>query len=344
MRSKIGYAALVALSASAAYGEGSFGFDGVMSFSLSNAEMMGVSSNQATYNFVSHAKFSEKFSLGLDLDYGNLKAGGETVTSKRFQLAPTFSFGNGSYAGAYFQDTSLQVSVIGVGLQGFGAFAGHDAGKWAIDGYVGSTGLNLGSTATAGDDDLQDDPTASLDPSISTQNFGVTATFRPADNLEVYGHFSRGDLSIGPVSGNISVTALGAEYNFQNGLMAYGAFERFSILGQADLDGISIGAGYDLSSSGANIPGTLTVEFGRTDLGVDLEGDDLEGAPSIKQTQVTIGWLIPLGNSDVKPLNSTSRAARGGIRGPIAIGTGTLGLGGIVGAVVELSSTPPAPV
>jgi hypothetical protein len=324
MTSKFGYAALFALSASAAYGEGSFGFDGAMSFSLSTAEMMGVSSNQATYNFVSHAKFSEKFTLGLDLDYGNLKAGGETVTSKRFQLAPTFSFGSGSYAGAYFQDTSLQVSVIGVGLQGFGAFAGHDAGKWAIDGYVGSTGLNLGSALTAGaTDDLLGDT------SISTQNFGVTATFRPADNLEVYGHFSRGDLSIGPVSGNISVTALGAEYNFQNGLMAYGAFERFSILGQADIDGVAIGAGYDLASSGANLPGTLTVEFGRTDLGADLEG-----APSINQTQVTIGWLIPLGNSDAKPLNSVARAARGEIRGPIAIGVGTMGLGGVVGGVI----------
>ena len=332
MKSRIGYAALFALSATAAYGEDSFHFDGMMSFSLSNAEMMGESSSQATYNLASNVKFSEKFSLGLDLDYGNLKAGGETITSKRFELAPTFLIGNGSYAGAYFQDTSLQVSVIGVGLQGFGAFAGHDAGKWAIDGYVGSTGLNLGSLATQNQEENEEE---TVDPSITVQNYGITATLRPSDKLEVFGHFSQGDLSVEEVSGNVSVTAIGAQYNFQNGLMAYGAFERFSILGQADIDGVAIGAGYDLASSGANLPGTLTVEFGRTDLGADLEG-----APSLNQTQVTIGWLIPLGNSNVKPLNSVVRAARGGIRGPIAIGVGTMGLGGVVGAVIGETNPP----
>lgn len=322
MKSRIGYAALFALSATAAYGEDNFHFDGVMSFSLSNAEMMGTSSSQVTYNLTSNTKFSEKFSLGLDLDYGNLSAGGETITSKRFQLAPTFNIGNGSYAGVYFQDTSLQLSVVGAGLQGFGAFAGHDAGKWAIDGYVGATGLNLGSLATQGEEVLGDN-------SISTQNYGFTATFRPADNVEVFGHFSQGELSIEEVSGNISVTAIGAQYNFQNGLMAYGAFERFSVLGELDVDGIAIGGGYDLATSGANLPGTLTFEIGKTDLGMGVD-----------QTQLTVGWLIPLGNGAAKPLNSIVRAARGGIRGPIAIGAGTMGLGGIVGAAIGASKIP----
>ena len=116
----------------------------------------------------------------------------------------------------------------------------------------------------------------------------------------------------------ISVSAIGAEYNSQNGLVAYGAVERFAFLGES-VTGFTIGAGYDLVAHGSKVPGTITLEAGQSEGG------------GLTQTQVTVGWLIPLGNGEVQPLSSILRTARGGTRSPIVAGFGSMGMLGVIG-------------
>lgn len=258
------------------------------------------SADQIAFNLVSDIRFSDQFSMGLDLDYGRIGVDGEHASLNRFQLEPTMHFVNGSYAGAYYQDASVTVSPLGISLQSYGAFVGYDNKNWSVETYVGTTQLSVFSE------------------SVSSTNIGVSGTLRPTDNLEVFGRFDRGQPSdeIG-ISEMISMSAIGAQYVFPKGIMAYGVLERFNLMGQY-LNGFAVGGGYDLAAYGAKIPGTVTIEFARADAGQGLT-----------QSQVAVGWLIPLGNGKVQPLSSLARTARGGIRSPLVAGFGDFGLLGI---------------
>jgi hypothetical protein len=294
-------------AASSANADGGLKVDGALSFSLTRAKVEGMSFDQAAFNLVSDLWFSDQLSLGFDLDFGRLSADGNSLNLQRFQLEPTVHLSNGAYIGTYFQDASIRATPIGIGLNSYGVFGGMDAERWAIEGYLGRTSLSGGMFDEAG--------------SISADNIGVTLTFRPTDKMEIFGHFASGEPGMGEDTTKISVTAIGAQYDFSNGLKTYGAFERFSFMG-SDIDGIAIGGVYALSALGSDLPGSMTLELGRTDIG-----------SGIGQTQVTIGWLIPLGGGSVEPLSSIARTARGGTRSPIVAGFGSLGLLGALGGI-----------
>jgi hypothetical protein len=153
--------------------------------------------------------------------------------------------------------------------------------------------------------------------SLDSNNIGLTVTLKPTDKLEVFGHFAQGnpsDLLDGIET--ISVSAIGAEYDFEKGLMAYWAVERFDLAGQ-NITAFTIGAGYDLVAHGSKVPSTITLEAGQSEGG------------GVTLTQVTVGWLIPLGNGEVQPLSSILRTARGGTRSPIVAGIGSMGMLGV---------------
>ncbi len=292
-------------AATSANADGGLKVDGGLSFSLTRAEVGGMTFDQAAFNLVSDLWFSQQLSLGFDLDFGRLSADGNSLSLQRFQLEPTVHFSNGGYVGTYFQDSSVRVTPVGIGLNSYGLFGGFDAQRWAIEGY-------LGKTSVSG---------AIGDGSISADNIGITLTFRPSDKFEVFGHFASGEPGMGDDSTKISVTAIGAEYDFSNGLKAYGAFERFSFMG-ADIDGVAVGGIYALSALGSSLPGSVTLEVGQTDAG-----------GGVSQKQITIGWLIPLGAGSSEPLSSIARTARGGTRSPIVAGFGSLGLLGALGGI-----------
>ena len=284
----------ILMSTTYANADAGFAFDGAMSLSYSNFNTEGFATNQIAFNLVSDIKFSDKLSLGLDVDHGRLSANGTTANLERIQLEPTVVLANGSYAGAYYQDASVDVYIFGVSLESYGVFGGYDAKSWALDGYIGKSKLDLGNDVTS-------------------NNFGATFTLRPNEKLDVFGHFAQGSPSDNISSSEtISVTAIGGEYRVKPGLMTYAAFERFQVSGQ-HADGYAVGAGYDLSSNGSKLPGTVTVEVGKI------------GASYVDQTNVTVGWLIPLGNGKLQPLSSMVRTARGGIRSPLVAAFGSMG-------------------
>ena len=302
-REHFSFAAALLLAASSAQAEGVLPFDGVMSLSYTAFNSKWSSANQSAFNLVSDVNFSDQFSMGLDIDYGRITSNGDSANLNRFQLEPTLRLPNGSYLGAYYQDASVQVTPAGFSLASYGIFGGYDAAKWGVDAYLGTSTVDM------------------MGNSLDSNNIGLTVTLKPTDKLEVFGHFAQGnpsDLLDGIET--ISVSAIGAEYDFEKGLMAYWAVERFDLAGQ-NVTAFAIGAGYDLVAHGSKVPGTITLEAGQS----------LWGDVDLTQTQVTVGWLIPLGNGEVQPLSSILRTARGGTRSPIVAGFGSMGMLGVIG-------------
>jgi hypothetical protein len=299
-------AAILLLGATSAQAEGGLAFNGVASLSFTSFNNDNSSTNQTAFNMVADVKFLDQFSLGVDYDYGHVSISELSATLNRFQLEPTYHFKNGAYAGAYYQDASFSSTPLGVDVSSTGVFGGYDVNAWAIDAYVGKTTLDF------------------LGASLSSNNYGVTVTLRPAENLEIAGHYAAGEPEGGlGASGKISVSALGAEYSIQKGLLAYAAFEKFSFT-QLDVTATAIGASYDFSANGQKVPGTLNVELGHSDV---QDG-------SLTQNQLTVAWLIPLGNGSAQPLSSILRTAHGGTRSPIIAGIGSTGvLGMLFGAI-----------
>jgi len=276
--------------------------NGTLSFSTTVTNGDAQKSKQTAFNFVSDIVFSERFSLGLDVDYGRVNPSGTdapNATLNRIQLEPTLSFGNGSYVGAYYQYASGAISIFSVGLESAGVFAGYDADKWAVEGYAGRTSMDL---SFGGGD-------------MSASNIGLTAFVRPTDSLEIFGHAAQANLR--DDAGKIKIFAMGAQYDFDSGLMGYVAAETVDF---GDIFGgtgsqVAFGFGYDLAKWTPNMRGTVTFEVAR---------NHFEGG--MNNNAVTIGWLIPIGGAKSTPLSSVARTARGGTRAPFVAGVGSLGL------------------
>jgi hypothetical protein len=160
-----------------------------------------------------------------------------------------------------------------------------------LEGYAGSTTLDMQYS------------------SLSSNNIGVTAALRPTDSFEAFCRFDQSGFSEGlGTSGSTFLTAIGAQYEVQKGLLAYGVMQRFNLRGES-LKGYAVGGSYDLAAHGIDTPGTVTLEFAKADSGYGST-----------QSQVTVGWVIALGNAKAHPLNSSLRTARGGVRTPLATG------------------------
>ena len=283
-------AAVLMFVAPSAHSEG-LSFDGIVSVSESAFSSDLNSSDRIAFNLVSDVTFSDRFSVGLDIDYGQTSAYNKNINMRRFQLEPTIQFSNGSHVGGYLQSVSFSTSPFGLDLESYGLFAGYDTQKWSIEGYAGSTTLDMQYS------------------SLSSNNIGVTAALRPTDSFEAFCRFDQSGFSEGlGTSGSTFLTAIGAQYEVQKGLLAYGVMQRFNLRGES-LKGYAVGGSYDLAAHGIDTPGTVTLEFAKADSGYGST-----------QSQVTVGWVIALGNAKAHPLNSSLRTARGGVRTPLATG------------------------
>ena len=276
--------------------------DGTVSISTTAIDVEGSDFRLNALNVVTDINFSNSFSIGLDLDNGRQSlADGIDVNMKRVQIEPTWTFENGAYVGAYFQTASTDVSILSVTLDNVGVFGGYAQERWSVDAYFGETSTGF----------------AMLDEAEAT-NAGLTFSANPTENLELFGHHARADLKGSGSAGDITLSALGAEYNYDNGLMTYAAAGTFEadFFGDTTLQHFAIGGGAQLSKLGLNAPGMLTLELAKTD-----------GDSGIDQNQVTLGWVFGIGNGDATPLNGIARIARGGIRGPFVGGIGAFGFG-----------------
>ena len=290
-------ATCLALAPLSAHAQAVTTFDGVLSFSTTTFSKNGERSRQTAFNMVSDIKFSEKFSLGFDADFGKLKAsssGSLNTTLTRLQLEPTLSFANGSYVGAFAQHAAASIYLFSVGIDTAGVFAGYDSGNWGVEGYLGSSTVDI---AYAG---------------LSATNYGLTAFYKPVPNLELFGHVAQADLSDN--AGQITLLAFGAQYDFENGVMAYGATEKFDLGGLfgGSVSQYAFGVGYDLTKASEKLAGTITVEVAQNSF-------DSAGSENL----FTVGWLIPLGKATATPLSSIARTARGGTRAPFVAGSGS---------------------
>ena len=283
----LSYATALMLAATAAHAEGGLQFDGTASVSYKSFSRNDDSQGQLQFNLESDVKFSEKFSLGFDYDNSRTSSDGMTLHLTRFQLEPTLHLANGAYVGTYFQNASISMTPIGLNIESFGVFGGYDAQVWSIDGYIGDTSVSA------------------LGESIDSTNIGATFTVRANEKLNLYAHLAQADIVIESRDSNIvRLSAFGADYAVQKHLSVYGAMESISSLGDS-IDGIALGAAYDLAGSGLSVPGTVTIELGQG------------GVQDMSVNIVTVGWIIPLGNGTVKPLNSMIRTAQGGTRSPL---------------------------
>jgi hypothetical protein len=75
--------------------------------------------------------------------------------------------------GGYLQSVSFSTSPFGLDFESYGLFAGYDTQKWSIEGYAGSTTLDMQYS------------------SLSSNNIGVTAAFRPTDSFEAFCRFDQ---------------------------------------------------------------------------------------------------------------------------------------------------------
>jgi hypothetical protein len=264
-----------------------------------------VNTRQNAFNLVSDIALSDAFSLGFDVDYGRISADQSNLhfDLTRLQLEPTLHLSNGVYVGAYLQRATTAIPIFSVSLDSAGAFAGYDAGTWAVEGYVGNTTLDV----NIGNNSVQ-----------SLRNTGLTVTVRPIENLELFAHVaqSRGDDQILFGVGNVDLRSVGGQYDMNNGITLYAATQS---LGMGDssmpLRQNAIGAGFDLSRLNDKLPGTVTLELAR---------NSVEGGSD--QTITTIGWVMPIGKGKATPLSSIARTARGGIRGAFVAGAGSMSL------------------
>lgn len=277
--------------------------DGTASISTTAIKVDSSDFRLNALNVVTDIKFSEKFSIGLDLDQGRQSINdGLSINMRRVQLEPTWTFENDTYVGAFGQTASTDISIFSITIDNMGVLGGYDQESWSVEAYFGQS-----STDFVGSD------------SIDARNAGLTFVAKPTEQLELFGHYARAEIKDADGAGSISLSAFGAEYDYDNGIMTYasaGTFEA-DLFSDSRVKHVAIGGGAQLSEIGFNAPGLLTIELAQTDYDFGIE-----------QNQVTLGWVIGIGNGDATPLNGIARIARGGVRGPFVAGTGAFGIGG----------------
>lgn len=273
-----------------------------LSFSTTSVPLNTTTTRQNAVNLVSDIVISDAFSLGFDVDYGQIAQNQSNLNADltRLQLEPTLHLSNGIYLGAYVQRATTAISILSVSLDSRGAFAGYDAGAWAVEGYFGTTtaDVSLGNN-----------------PIPSMKNNGLTVTLRPMEHLELFAHVANSDLQ--NAVGSINLRAFGGQYDLNNGVMVY-AVKQSMHLGPdgPSVDQIALGAGFDLSQLNSNLVGTITLEVAP----LSSNGN------SITDRITTISWIMPIGKAKATPLSSIARTARGGIRGAFVAGAGSMSL------------------
>lgn len=278
----------------------------ILSFSTTSVGNDNGTARQNAFNLVSDVVFSDMVSLGFDAEYARISNDAFDITMdvNRLQLEPTLHLSNGIYVGAYMQNWTASVMGSSISADGSGAFAGYDAGMWTVEGYFGTTS----SAAIFGLENL-----------MNVQNLGATVTVRPMENLELFAHVARirVDNEEFGLIGDLNLRAFGGQYDLNNGFMVYAANQSLQLgIETTALNQTAIGVGFDLSRLNSSIPGTVTLELARNSVEGGLIDDNV----------ATIGWVMPIGKAKTTPLSSIARTARGGIRGAVVAGAGSLTL------------------
>lgn len=260
--------------------------NGILSFSVGTVRIDGPGAQQNAMNLVSDLVFSDGFSLGFDADVVNLlpDSAGPDITLTRVQLEPTWHLSNGVYVGGYVQRTGI--SAYAASLDSAGGFAGYDAGTWAFEGYLGQSRTN-GTTLRAF-------------PTLA--NAGATLTLRPAPNVQLFAHI---DQTRADSDGfGMDMRSIGGQFDFNNGMMIYGAAQELAESNSEMLQTTTLGAGFDLSRLNSALAGMITLEQTRNTV-----------PNAFDETITRLGWVMPIGKAKAMPLDSAARVARGGVRG-----------------------------
>lgn len=237
--------------------------DGRMNLAFANGVTFGVSAGYIDVGL-------DGLPIGLDATFVGLEVG--------YQMSNGLSFG------AYAEQLNAQVSFlpIDLSLKSIGAKVGYTTGDLDF-------GMNIGRTSTSPDIGIFD---------IDIDNFGLSAKYRPMENLAIAGAFQRATLSFGPMDADIDLIGLAAAYGINDQFSVFGGVSRTS---QDDLDldvtTMGLGVGYNMDLGG--VTSTLSLEVARTDLSLMGGSTDLD--------TVRLGWTIPLGGKGTEaPLNSVA--------------------------------------
>lgn len=274
----------------------SVGMDGTFHFSLGTGtlrdEVNDIDERSLRFSFEGNLNLSEKFKIGIDISHSKMELIEAGVPNfdldfTRFSVMPTYYFENGVLAGVYVQDASASITNFSLNLESYGAFVGYSDNKFSVEGYAGKTDTDTFPEGVDGD------------------NVGIIGTFMPAENLQIFGHYSREKYSAGIL--DISLSAIGAEYKFESGWSVFGAFSAIDIANSpVSVRQTSIGVSYDLAQHG--MPGIVSLDWNDTDFGV----------LGLDQKIVSLGWTIPFGGAAAAPQTCTMSNARGKNRSALA--------------------------
>jgi len=306
--------AAVLLLPFAAIAQDAVGFEGNLSLGYSMASVDDVDVTTLSLGLESELTFTENFSLGFDLDVATAdsEAFGLDISADfmRMQLEPTYHFGNGAYAGLYYQMAQIDLASptvipaigISVELNSYGLFGGYEQDNWWAEAYIGRSDTDPG---LPGDVDISD--------------YGLSGGYAFGNGLELYGTYAVTSIDGLGADVDASLFALGAEYDFDNGLGIYGAAGRLDVSAgglDADATQFALGASYDLAAAGLDAPVVLSAELARTQL-------DLGGFAEDDINTFSLSVSIPIGGgASTTPANGSSRIARGDIRSAVVAGLG----------------------
>lgn len=286
-------------------------FSGTLTLGFSNSSVGGLPTDidlsALSFDVETDVMFSDAIGVGLDLSYstGTLDVSGlgeADLDLLGMSIEPVYSFANGAYVGAYYLMGDLDLSAaglpvaLGVDTEGYGLFAGHETDALWLEGFLGTS-----------------DADSSLSADFDIRDYGFAASYDITSQTEIFGSVVRTDIDALGESLNLTAWSVGAEYDFGNGLSAYGSLGLLDIdlgpLGEFDTVGLTIGAAYGLDMQGTPI--VLNAEYSHTNIN-GIQGIE----PDIDR--FAIGVTIPLGNGSSEPLNSNTATARGDYRSAIA--------------------------
>ena len=293
------YTAVAVVLGSAAFADEVPSASGVMSLSANfgNFGPAGFEVDSSGFDVNADIQFqaTENFSVDFVLAHGedNFDVDEDiTLETTRWGIEPKYVFDNNAFAGLYYQDFSLGFEGETLGLNSVGVFGGYDAKNYSVELYAGQT--------------TADEFFANVDAT----NLGVSGSFMASDDLELYGHYSVGDVGNweGP-SGINTLVGAGFDYKASTSISVYGAVTLFDIMESNDsITQVALGMGADLGAMGVDLPGMLTADWTHTDYGIDdATGDTF-----------AIGWTFSFGGSEARSQNCVVNNARGENRAPFS--------------------------
>ena len=264
--------------------------DGLLSVSYGQTDFDGPDLDREAFILKSTISLNNSFSIGVDADHFKNSSDESffdvDLSLNRFQIEPTYHFGNNFYVGGFIQ----RASVSFIDFDASGLFAGFEGGKWSAEAYAGRSDMTLGFFF---------DTERTVDSSLH----GVSVSYSASENLEISAHVSQNNLPDNGLfgGGRHELKSVAAFYKIGGGFSIHGALDKFdSEWIPEETETFAIGVGYN----GINVPGTFMLELDQTDYGF---GD---------VDTYTASWVVPFGKQTAKPLDSIARNSSGDIRTP----------------------------